>query len=168
MEPIRVRPYPLPWSFDTIEAAVAHALSHPRLSDARRDAAQLQGAVFVDACWTLFEWVLRFDCDLSLCVWSEPAEVRWALRPSSVVAIGEGFQRVGAAAVMLDWVGTTVGQWPMDCSSLVAKRRGAPFKDLFINECGLFVYLHGHQILQFGRAERVADGRTILYVCEDD
>jgi hypothetical protein len=167
VEPIRVRPYPLARSFDTIEAAVAHAMSHPRLSEARRDAAQLKEAVFVDACWTLFEWVIRFDCDLGLCVWVEQAEVRWALRPAPAVVVGEGFQRVGAAPVILDWIGT-VGLWEMDCSSLVAKRRGAQFKDLFVNEYGLFVYLHGHLILQFGRAERVVDGRTILYAFEDN
>jgi hypothetical protein len=142
-------------------------MSHPRLSEARRDAARLKGAVFVDACWTLFEWVIRFDCDLSLCVGIEQAEVRWALRPSPTVTVGEGFRRVGAAAVMLDLIGT-IGLCEMNGSSLVAKRRGAPFKDLFVNEFGLFVYLHGRRILQFGCAERVADGRTILCSFEVD
>jgi hypothetical protein len=56
----------------------------------------------------------------------------------------------------------------MDCSSLVAKRRGARFKDLFINAHGLFVYLRGQMILQLGPVERVADGRGIIYAFEDD
>jgi hypothetical protein len=142
-------------------------MSHPRLPEARRDAALLKGAIFVDACWTLFEWVIRFDCDLTLRVWIEQAEVRWALTPSPAVMVGERFQRVGAAAVKLDWIGT-VGLWEMDCSSLVAKRRGAQFKDLFVNEYGLFLYLFGYQILQLGRAERVADGQPIVYAFEDD
>jgi hypothetical protein len=150
-----------------MEAAVAHALSHPRLPEARRDAARLKGSLFVDASWTLFEWVIRFDCDLSLRIWIEQAEVQWSLRPSPDVAAGEEFQRVGAAPVTLDWAGT-VGLWEMDCSSVIAKRRGGRFKDLFVNEHGLFVYLYDHLILQLGRAERVADGRGIIYAFEDD
>src|SRR5262249_25433090 len=93
VETIQVRPYPLARSFDTMEDAVAHALSHPRLSEARRDAARLRGSAFVDACWTLFEWVIRFDSDLSLCVWIDQSEVCWELRPSAAVKIGERYQR---------------------------------------------------------------------------
>jgi hypothetical protein len=167
VEPIRVRSYPLVRTFGTMETAVAHAQSHSRLPDARRDAARLKGSLFVDACWTLAEWVIRFDCDLSLHAWVEAAEVQWSLRRSADVSSGEEFQRVGAAPVTLDWAGT-VGLWAMDCSSLVAKRRGARFKDLFVTEHGLWVYLHGHLILQLGRAERVADGRGIIYALEDD
>jgi hypothetical protein len=167
MQPIQVRPYPLARAFDSIEAAVRHALSHPRLPDARRDAARLQGAVFVDACWTLFEWVVRFDRGLSLRLWSDPAEVRWCLTESSAVEVAGEFQRVGAAPVTLDF-SDTVRLWTMDGSTLVAKRRGALFRGLFFNEFGLFLYLHGHLILHFGRAERIEDGRSILTVCEDD
>jgi hypothetical protein len=150
-----------------LERAVASALSDPRLPQARRDAARLEGATFVDACWTLFEWAIRFDNDLSLCVWAEHAEVYWAIERSAVFVIGKEFQHVGSPPLVLDWAGT-VGRWEMDCSALVAKRRGARFKDLFVNECGLFIYLCDQLILQFGRAERLADGRTILYALEDD
>jgi hypothetical protein len=167
VETIRVRPYPLARSFDSIESAVAHAMSHPRLPEARKDAARLTGSFFVDAGWTLHEWVVRFDSDLSLHVWIEQAEIQWSVKPTPSVPAGEEFQRVGAAPVMLDWEGW-MGLRRMDCSSLVAKRRGALFKDLFFNEHGLFVYLHAHLILQFGRAERIADGRGIIYVVEDD
>jgi hypothetical protein len=123
--------------------------------------------MFVDACWTLFEWVIRFDCDLSLCVWIEQTDVQWSVRPSPEPGAWDGFHRVGAAPVTLDWLGW-IGLREMDSSSLVAKRRGAQFKDLFVNEHGLFVYLHGHLILQLSTAERVADGRGIIYACEDD
>jgi hypothetical protein len=142
-------------------------MSHPRLPEARRDAAQLEGSLFVDACWTLFEWVIRFDCDLSLRIWIEQGKIQWALRPSPEAAPGDEFHRVGAAPVTLDWVGT-VGLREMDSSALVAKRRGARFKDLFVSEHGLFVYLHGHLILHLCRLERVADGRGIIYAFEDD
>jgi hypothetical protein len=166
MKVIQVRPYSLARTFHSMEAAVAHALSHPRLPEARQDAARLSGSRFVDACWKLFEWVMRFDCGLSLLVWIESGEVRWSLRPSEELPDWEEFQRVGASPVTLDWSGTR--QWEMDCTSLVAKRRGARFKDLFVSEHGLFVYLRGHRILQLGRAERVADGRGIIYAFEDD
>jgi len=167
VEPIRVKPYPLTRTFPSIEAAVAHALSHPRLPEARRDADRLKGSVFVDACWTICEWVIRFDCDLSLCIWIEQTEVQWSLRPAPDAAAGDRFHRVGAAPVTLDWSGT-VGLREMDSSSLVAKRRGAQFKNLFVNEHGLFVYLDGHLILQLCPVERVADGRGIIYAFEDD
>jgi hypothetical protein len=167
MEAIRVRPYPPARTFDSMEAAVAHALSHPRLPEARRDAARLKNSLFIDAWWTLFEWMIRFDCELNLHVWIEESEVRWSLQPTREVSVGEEFQRVGTAPVTLDWVGT-IGLWEMDGSALVAKRHGARFENLFVNEHGLFVYLHGHMSLQLGRAERVVDGRGIIYAFEDD
>jgi hypothetical protein len=168
MEPVKVRACPPARTFSSITAAVAHAISHPRLSEAQSDAAQLHGALFVDACWTLYEWIIRFDYGLSLCVWVEGTEIRWALKPSSAVLTeGKTFERIGAAPLLLDWT-TTLGLWKMDCSSLVAKRRGARFKDLFVSDHGLFLYLHECLILQFGRAERVADGQSIIYVYEDD
>jgi hypothetical protein len=54
--------------------------------------------------------------------------------------------------------------WP---SGVRAGGRGAPFKDLFVNEHGVFVYLHGHLILQLCRLERVADGRCTIDAFED-
>ena len=61
MEPIRVRPYPLARTFRSFEAAVAHALSHPRLPAARHDAARLRGSRFVDAGW----WAERDASELA-------------------------------------------------------------------------------------------------------
>lgn len=167
MEPIRVRPFPLAKAFDTFEKAIAHAFTHPRLPEAHRDAARLKGAVFLDAYWTLDEWVIRFDCDMSLCVRAELTEVRWSLRPSDDVTITEQFATVGSPPVWLDW-GGWLGVREMDCSALVAKRRGSRFKDLFVSEYGLFVYLDGHLILQLLRAQCVETNRAILSVSEDD
>lgn len=167
MEPIQVRAYPVASSFPTMEKAIAHARSHPRLADARRDAERLAGSRFVDAAWTLSEWILRFDNDLSLRVWLERSEVRWTLAPSEEVPTGDGYQRVGAAPVVLDWGGTT-GLRSMDASALVACRRGARFKTLFVNEMAFLVYFHEHLILWFGQVERLSDGQAIIYVCEED
>ena len=167
MELIRVKPYPIARTFKTMEAAVAHAKAHPQQPEARRDAARLKDSVFVDACWTLFEWVIRFDCDLSLCVWIEHREARWSVRQSLDVSPGDEYQRVGSAPVTLDW-GGTVGLSEMDCSTLIAKRRGARFKNLFVNDHGLYVYLYGHLILELFPVEQVSNGRSIFYVFEDD
>lgn len=166
MEPIRVRSYPRK-TFDSLKAAAAHARSHPRLPVARADAARLEGAVFVDACWTLSEWVIRFDCDLSLRVWVEQTQVCWSLTPSVAIRTGDEFQRVGAAPAILDWSGI-VGLSMMDCSALVAKRRGASFANLLVYDEGLYIYLCGHLILMLCPVERLADGQGILYVCEDE
>ena len=61
-----------------------------------------------------------------------------------------------------------VGLSKMDCSSLVSSRRGARFKDLFVADYGLLIYLHGHLILQLSPIERLSDGRSIMYACESD
>jgi hypothetical protein len=167
MEPMRVTPYPLRRTFDSFEAAVAYSLSHPRLPEARRDAARLQDSSFVDACWTLLEWRIQFDCDLSLFVWLDNNEIQWSLQPSPAEIAPDEFQRVGCAPIALDWAGT-VGLWEMDCSSLVSKRRGAKFENLFFNDHGLFIYLQGHLILHLGRAKREADGCGIIYATEED
>ncbi|HEY4311557.1 MAG TPA: hypothetical protein VGN12_19075 [Pirellulales bacterium] len=57
----------------------------------------------------------------------------------------------------------------MDCSSLVAKRRGSRFKNLFVGDPELYIYLHGQStILELVPVERIADGRGILYASEGD
>jgi hypothetical protein len=56
----------------------------------------------------------------------------------------------------------------MDCSELIQKRRGARFWQLFVNEIGLWVYLHGHLILCFNAIQRTDTGESILYVWEND
>jgi hypothetical protein len=56
----------------------------------------------------------------------------------------------------------------MDCSELVAKRLGAYFRDLFVNDGGLFVYFRDHLVLCFHAVRCETDGRSMLYVYEDD
>ena len=164
---MNVEPCTRPRAFPSFTAAIRHAMSHPRLQEARRDAARLADADFVDACWTWFEWVVRFDCDISLHVWIQEREVRWTLKPSSEVSTDGGFERVGSPPVMLNWV-NTIGLREMDRSSFVARRRGARFKDLFVGDHGLHLYLHDHLVLNFGIAQRVDNGINVIYVFEDD
>jgi hypothetical protein len=168
-EPIPIRPYPREQVFHwpELQAAVSHAFSHPLLSLARRDAERLAGARLTDAFWTLREWALLFDNDIELRVWPEEPEVRWRLSPRGESPIGETVSRVGAPPVLLDWL-----QWQevreMECSGLVAKRLGASFRDLFVNDGGLFVYFRDHLVLCFHAVRCETDGRSMLYVYEDD
>jgi len=165
LDVVQVRSFPPPWASKSLQAAVAHALSHPRLPETRRDSERLQGSRFVGAEWNWFEWLLRFDNEQTIHVWVERNEIRWMLK--STQPAGNGFEGIGAAPVELDWA-TTIGRQVMDRSALVAKRRRARFQNLFINDSGFFVYLDGHLILEFSRAERLSDGRSILYVIESE
>ena len=164
MEAIRVKPYPVV-GFATAAAAIAHARSHVELPRALTYAAELKDAVFVDAEWTLYEWILRFDRGMSLRVWVEDSKVDYALMASIDLPLRESYQRVGSPAVLLDWSGT-VGVSEMDCSALVFKRLGARFKNLQIFDAGLLVYLHDHPILQLAPVKRLSDGRSIFYACD--
>jgi hypothetical protein len=166
MEPIRVVAYPGGRKFPSFTTAIKHAISDARLPAIRDDAARLQGSAFDDALWTMSEWRIQFDCAQNLRIWVDGMKIRWRIYPATVESAGETFSRVGAPAVMFNWV-KTIGLREMDCSSLVAKRRGARFKDIFINDSGLFVYLDGCPILEFGLAQVIDDGRAILEVSED-
>lgn len=168
-EPIPIRPYPRERVFHwpELQAAVSHAFSHPLLSLARLDAERLAGARLTDAFWTLREWTLLFDNDLELRVWPEEPEVRWRLAPCGESPLSGAVSRVGTPPVALHWL-----QWQevreMDCTGLVAERLGASFRDLFVNDGGLFVYFRDHLILCFGAVRCETDGRSMLYVYEDD
>jgi hypothetical protein len=169
MEPISVRPYPRERVFrwPELRAAVSHAFSHPLLPAARQDVTRLGNARLSDAHWTLREWSLSFDNDLELRVWPEEPEVRWHLgrraeqpRPADVL-------QVGSPPILIRWL-----QWQevseMDWSALVAKRLGASFRDLFVNDGGLFVYFEKHLVLCFHAICCDADEQSMLYVYEDD
>jgi hypothetical protein len=166
-EPIPIKPYPIGRSFPSIEAAVAHAMSHPRLPDAMRDAERLAGSLLIDACWSLHEWVLRFDSGLYLRVWPEGAEVHWQLVSSAQEPAGGQIRRVGSPPVRLRWL-NWLGIREIDSSALIVKRRGAGFQNLFVNHTGLFLYFRGQLVLQFRSVHCEADGRSMLYVCEDN
>jgi hypothetical protein len=168
-KPIPIRPYPRERVFHwpELQAAVSHAFSHPLLPAARRDAERLAGARLTDAFWTLSEWSLVFDNSTELRVWPEEPEVQWQLAPYSENPISEAVSRVGAPPIQLHWL-----HWQevreMDCSELVAKRLGVSFRDLFVNDGGLFVYFEDHLILCFVAVQCQTDGRSMLYVYEDD
>jgi hypothetical protein len=168
-EPILITPYPRERVFcwPELEAAVRHAFSHPLLPAARRDTERLTGARLTDAFWTLREWALVFDNGTELRIWPEEPEVRWRLAARGDNPVGEGVSRVGAPPVSIRWLQSErVAE--MDCSDLVAKRLGAHFRDLFVNDLGLFVYFREPLILCFDAVRCETDGRSMLYVYEDD
>jgi hypothetical protein len=150
-----------------LEEAVTHAFSHPLRPAAQRDAVALAGARLTDAAWTLAEWVLVFDTGLQLRIWPEEPEVRWALEPAGGASRGGEVCRAGSPPVRLWWL-----QWQqageVDGSTLAGKRLGAVFRDLFVNDSGLFVYFRDHLILCFQTVRREANGQSMLYVYEDD
>jgi hypothetical protein len=55
-----------------------------------------------------------------------------------------------------------------DGSGLVVKRFGACFSDLFVIDGGLFVYFRDHLVLRCYAVCCEADGRSMLYVDEDE
>ena len=166
-EPIAVRPHPFRDAFDSIEGAVAHALSHPLRLDARRDAGRLAGTTLVDGFWTLGHWGLRFSNGLVLHIQVPETEVRWRLDEDLMEPSDGPVWRVGSPPVRLRWP-DPAGVAEMDGSGLLAKRRGAEFRDLHVNHTGLYLYFRGHLVFEFHAAVRVADGRNVVYVCESE
>jgi hypothetical protein len=149
-----------------LQTAVSHAFSHPLLPAAKRDAERLAGARLTDAFWTLREWALLFDNDVELRIWPEEPEVRWILAPRGERPLSGDVSRVGAPPVLLHWLNWNEVQ-EMNCSGLVAKLLGGRFRDLFVNDGGLFVYFRDHLVMCFHAVRREADGRSMLYVYED-
>jgi hypothetical protein len=129
----------------------------------------LAGAILVDGCWTLGEWRLRFSNDLSLRIWIPGTEVRWSLAEQLPELPEPKINRVGAPPIRL-WFphSTSVSECAMDCSALLAKRRGAEFQNLFVNDMALYVYFRSQLVLQFMANYRLDDGSNLLYVSEDD
>jgi len=111
--------------------------------------------------------MIRFDCDLLLHAWIEEREVRWALKQAAEVSVGSKSERVGSPPVVLDWI-NTLGLREMDRSSLVAKRRGARFNDLFVSDHGLHLYIEDCLVLNLGMAQRVSDAELVMFAFEDD
>ena len=110
--------------------------------------------------------MIRLDCDLILHLWLEERAVRWALKPSTELCASSQFERVGSPPVVLDWI-NTIGPREMDRSSLVETRRGARFKDLFVSDHGLHLYLEDRLVLNFGMAQRISDAEFVIHAFED-
>lgn len=165
---IPVKGFPIRQAYDSFEAAIAAANTHCMQPQARADSARLKGTHFIDAYWNDANHWLRFSNGRVLHVTVDREVVRWVVMESVVAEdMPACIERVGAQPVLLDWSGT-VGKRPMNCSALIASRRGAEFQQLFVNELGLWVYLRGHLILWYMSIQRTDTLESLLYVSESD
>ncbi len=55
----------------------------------------------------------------------------------------------------------------MDCSKMIAARRGKDVSRFFVNELGFYLYTPKQRILFFGCVHRTDTGDSLLNVCED-
>lgn len=164
MKPIRVHAHPPERTYKTAEAAIAGARNHPLQPQATSDAALLAESTLVDAFWTCSEHVLRFSNGRWLHVFLDDRRVRWSVSEAEP-SIDGLIARVGSPPVVLDW-GNEIGQKTMECSSLIAARRGKEFNRLWVNEGGVLVYLKGCLTLCFHPIFADDTGEDMLYVTE--
>ncbi len=163
---IPVKPFPFKATFKTHEEAIHGAQNHAMQPKARAHGATLEGSDFIDACWNDANFYLHFSNEMTLHVFVEHDYVDWCVRPRLETEIPKNARLVGSEPSLLDW--GKLGILPMDCSALIAKRRGATFWQLFVNEAGFWVYLRRQLILTFAPIYRTDTGSSLLYVYECD
>lgn len=164
MQRISVEPYPPLRSYDSINAAIEGAHNHPLQQRAMDDSQRLAGTSLLDAIWTERDFGLRFSNRLHLHVFARGRRVQWSIQHDLDI---EEPQRVGASPILLQWP-DDVSDYVMDCSSMIAHRRGCRFTRLFVNEMGLWLYLHRRMILHFSAVRRTDTGEYILCVTESE
>jgi hypothetical protein len=167
MTPIPVKGYPFERTYASFEEAIAGAKAHPLQPKSQLDAERLKGTCLVDGYWTLSHFVLRFSNEMWLHVFVDSGLARWTLAEKPPLLNEAEVERVGVPPIVLAW-GGEIGDKPMDRSALLAKRRGADFTRLWVNECGFFVYTRKQLILIFHALYRTDTGEDVLYVTEDD
>jgi hypothetical protein len=153
--------------YDSLEAAIEGAYSHPEQAQARDDTERLAGSRVVDAYWTDSDCVIRFTNELLLHIRAEVDSVVWETvdRPPELDHIA--IERVGAPPIVGRWR-SDIGDRILDRSALAAKRRGREFKMLFVNEVGLYVYCRGVLIWMFQSVRRTDLDQPMLWVTEAD
>jgi hypothetical protein len=167
MNPIPVKGYPIERTYASAEEAIAGAEAHPLQPKAQLDAERLRGTCLVDGCWTLSHFVLRFSNEMWLHVFVDDGLARWTLAETPPLLNEAELERVGAPPIVLAW-GSEIGDKPMDRSALLAKRRGADFRRLWVNEGGFLVYTRKQLILVFHPLYRTDTGEDVLFVTEYD
>jgi len=169
MRIIPVESCPQKKAYESFEAAIEGAQNNPLQPRARADSERLIGATVVDAYWTDRQFVVRFSNEQFLHIWACPEELKWEVTKFAPVIPERDVRRIGDEPVVHRWrPGPALGDHVQDCSALVAKRRGAEFQQLFVNQFGLWVYLRGHLVWHFGAIRRTDLDQPILAVCEDD
>jgi hypothetical protein len=159
--------HPFRQSFDSIEEAVKHSMSHPKRFEAKRDSLRLVYSRLADCDWSLSEWKLGFSNGLCLLVFVTNTTVGWQLIENVGGPTQVGSQPPCSAPVRLRWP-EPLGVQEMDCSAMINKRREALFRNLHVNHTGFYVYFEKHLVLEFHAVYRPDTGEDMLYVCESD
>ena len=160
--------YPLMKTYKSPEAAIEGAEDNPLQPRARADSMKLAGSTIVDAYWTDSDFVIRFSNERFLHIWACPGNAGWEVAETRPALDETKVRHVGAEPVTIRWPpNPDLRDSPMDCSALTAKRRGAEFQRLFVNE-QLSVYCRGQLIWDFYSVRHTSLNRPILYVSESD
>jgi hypothetical protein len=111
------------------------------------------GAALVVSDWGAPYWcvVLGRSRSVRSRAVSEPVRAE----PAADAAAGDRINNEAAAAFV-----RAVNGERKDCSALIAKRRGACFHNLFVNDTGLYLYFRGHLIRTFHAVHCEADVRS--------
>jgi hypothetical protein len=146
--------------YSSAAGAIAAAKGHPRQSKARADGTLLEGQTFVGGRASYARWCLEFSGPwyVDIACGNDRVEWRVTQERSSFDSLSEAYAL----------------RWPsgiestIDPLALFASRAGADFWQLWVNEVGLYVYLHRKLILCFHAVRSVEDRSCILAVYEDD
>ena len=136
------------------------AKRHPQQERARADGALLSGQSFVGGYASYSRWSLEFTGSLWVDITARDHEVEWRVTHEPPVFVHS------SEPYALRW--PSGDESVIDPTKLFADRVNAPFWQLWVNECGFFVYLRRKLILCFHAERHGEDGTSILYVCEDD
>jgi hypothetical protein len=144
----------------SIAEAIAAAKGHPRQSTAQTESKLLEAQTFVSGRASYARWSLEFTGPWYVDIESREDQVHW-----SVMQNPPPFEGLSEAYAL---------RWPsgrestIDPSALFASRADAEFRQLFVNEAGLYIYLRRKPILCFHAVRSVDDRSCVLAVCEDD
>jgi hypothetical protein len=168
MIPLPVKAYPPERTYRSAAAAITGAKNHPLQLEAQAVTRQLEGTRIVGGAWTLGDFVINLSNGLWLHIFIKDGHVGWSLGENRPQLQGSKRETVGSPPVWLDW-GGEIGCCTMDRSGLLARRIGAEFRLLFVNEGGIVVYTkHQKMVLLFHPLFRTDSREDILYVTEDD
>ena len=157
---IPIRPWGTITGYPSPEEAIQAAKLHPRQQEARDASAALQGCHFVAARCDLQWWVIEFSGPTWLHVFVGARGVDWKVsrEPVALLPVSE--------PVVFEWRSGQLSE--MDSRTLAARRWGAEFWQLGVNDGGLLLYLRKQLTLSFHAVERRDTGEILLFVCDGD
>jgi hypothetical protein len=170
MRTISVDSYPITRTSASAPEAVRLAKSHPPLSKARADEQCAVGGQLIDAFWTDTDFVIRLSTCRLLHIFVDPknagSHVNWQILDAEPIFAGAELMRVGTPPVRLKF--PRAGECIMDCSKMIAARRGGNVQRFFVSELGFYLYMPQQRILCFFSVFRTDTGENLLYVHEEE